>query len=300
VASGTLLSRVGTGIDRSRWLGPALLVPTAVLLGTFLAYPLVLGLWLGFKDARIGDPGVFIGWENYTYLLEDPVFLLAVFNTALYTSVTVVFKLALGLWLALLLNEKFKGYRFWRSVLLLPYIVPTVLSAFAWWWILDPQFSFINWSLKRLGVIQTSFDFLGSASLARASLIVANIWRGIPFFTVGYLAGLAAIPKELYEAAEIDGASRWQQFWTITWWLLVPLTLILTTFSTIFTFTDFQLIWTITRGGPANATHLLVTLAYQRAIPGGAMGEGAAIAGWSLPLLLILAWVALRALRRQP
>lgn len=292
--------RVSRGIDRGGWLGPVLMVPTAILLGGFLAYPLVLGTWLGFKDTTIGSPGSFIGLENYQYLLEDPVFRITAFNTFLYTFVTVVFKLALGLWLAILLNRKFAGYRFWRSVLLLPYIVPTVLSAFAWWWILDPSFSFINWTLLRLGVLDRGINFLGDAWLARWSLIVANIWRGLPFFTVGYLAGLAAIPRELYEAAEIDGASRLQQFWRITWVLLIPLTTILTTFSTIFTFTDFQLIWTITRGGPANATHLFVTLAYQRAIPGGAMGEGAAIAGVTLPLLLILAWAALRALRRQP
>ena len=295
---GSRLGRLWVGVDRSQWLGPTLMLPTALLLGGFLVYPLVLGVWLGFKDAKIGSPGDFIGLENYQYLLTDPVFQLTAFNTALYTTVTVVFKLALGLWLAVILNRRFVGYRFWRSVLLLPYIVPTVLSAFAWWWILDPTFSFINWSLLRLGLIERGFDFLGDRWLARESLIVANVWRGIPFFTVGYLAGLAAIPKELYEAADIDGASKLQQFWGITWVLLLPLTTILTTFSTIFTFTDFQLIWTITRGGPANATHLFVTLAYQRAIPGGAMGEGAAIAGFTLPLLLVLAWAALRALRR--
>ncbi|HEX7125662.1 MAG TPA: sugar ABC transporter permease [Thermodesulfobacteriota bacterium] len=293
------MARVSGGVDRRGWLGPMLMAPTAILLGAFLAYPLVLGVWLGFKDSTIGSPGVFVGLENYQYLLTDPVLRVTAFNTALYTGVTVVFKLALGLWLAILLNQKFAGYRFWRSVLLLPYIVPTVLSAFAWWWILDPSFSFINWSLLRLGILDRGINFLGDAWPARWSLIVANIWRGIPFFTVGYLAGLAAIPKDLYEAAEIDGASRWQQFWSITWVLLIPLTTILTVFSTIFTFTDFQLIWTITRGGPANATHLFVTLAYQRAIPGGAMSEGAAIAGFTLPLLLILAWAALRALRRQ-
>ncbi len=294
-----LLARMSGGVDRSGWLGPILMLPTVVLVGGFLAYPLVLGVILGFKDTTIGSPGSFIGLENYEYLFTDPVFQVTAFNTALYTCVTVVFKLALGLWLAILLNQKFMGCRFWRSLLLLPYIVPTVLSAFAWWWILDPQFSFINWALLKLGVLDRGINFLGDAWPARWSLIVANIWRGIPFFTVGYLAGLAAIPRELYEAAEIDGASKFQQFWQITWVLLIPLTTILTTFSTIFTFTDFQLIWTITRGGPANATHLFVTLAYQRAIPGGAMGEGAAIAGVTLPVLLILAFAAIRALRRQ-
>ncbi len=294
-----LFVRLTGGLDRSRWLGPLLMAPAAALLAGLLAYPLLLGVWLGFQDAKIGWPGRFIGIENYEYLLDDPIFRLTAFNTTLYTVVTVVFKLWLGLALALILNQRFPGYRLWRSVLLLPWVVPTVLSAFAWWWILDPQFSFINWGLVRLGLIERNINFLGDASLARSSLIVANIWRGIPFFTIGFLAGLQAIPRELHEAAAIDGASRWQTFWHVTWALLIPLTTILTVFSTIFTFTDFQLVWTITRGGPANATHLFVTLAYQRAIPGGALSEGAAIAGVTLPLLLVLSWAALRALRRQ-
>src|SRR5438874_13281509 len=291
--------RLSLALDRGAWFGPALVVPAAALLGLLLAYPLVLGVWLGFQDAKIGAPGTFIGLENFTYLLDDPVFRLTTINTALYTIVTVALKLALGLALALLLNRSFAGVRFWRSVLLLPYVVPTVLSAFAWWWIFDPQFSFISWALVRLGVLRHNVNFLGAAWLARGSLMVANIWRGTPFFTIGYLAGLQAIPKELHEAAAIDGAGDWQIFWRITWVLLLPLTTILTIFSAIFTFTDFQLIWTITRGGPANATHLFVTLAYQRAIPGGALGEGAAIAGFTLPLLALLAWGALDALRRQ-
>ena len=289
----------GLSLDHGPLLPTLLLLPSAVLLGGLLAFPLVLGVLLGFKDATIGSEGSFIGLENYRYLLTDPVFRITTLNTALYTLVTVLFKLALGLALALILNQRFAGYRFWRSVLLLPYVVPTVLSAFAWWWILDPQFSFISWALVKVGLLGQNINFLGNAVLARGSLMVANIWRGIPFFTVGYLAGLQAIPKELHEAAAIDGASAWQIFWRITWVLLLPLTTILTIFSAIFTFTDFQLIWTITRGGPANATHLFVTLAYQRAIPGGALGEGAAIAGFTLPFLALLAWGALDALRRQ-
>src|SRR5438270_1740647 len=289
--------RLSLALDRRAWFGPALVVPAAALLGLLLAYPLGLGVWLGFEDAKIGAPGTFIGVENYHYLLDDPVFRLTAINTALYTIVTVVLKLALGLGLALVLNQRFGGVRFWRSVLLLPYVVPTVLSAFAWWWIFDPQFSFISWSLVKLGLLHRNIDFLGDSWLARGSLMVANIWRGTPFFTVGYLAGLQSISPDVYEAAQIDGSRGWQTFWQITWPLLLPLTVILTTFSAIFTFTDFQLVWTITRGGPANATHLFVTLAYQRAIAGGAMGEGAAIAGFTLPALAVLAWSAMRAIR---
>lgn len=287
-------------LERTPVLATLLLLPAAVLVGGLLAFPLTLGVLLGFKDATIGEPGSFIGLENYRYLITDPVLRITALNTALYTLVTLIFKLGLGLALALILNQRFAGYRFWRSVLLLPYVVPTVLSAFAWWWIFDPQFSFISWALVKVGLLDRNLDFLGTPWLARGSLMVANIWRGIPFFTVGYLAGLQAIPNELREAAQIDGARDWQIFWQITWILLLPLTTILTIFSAIFTFTDFQLVWTITRGGPANATHLFVTLAYQRAIAGGAMGEGAAIAGFTLPFLAVLAWAALDALRRQP
>jgi multiple sugar transport system permease protein len=285
--------------DRGPLLPTLLLLPSAVLLGGLLALPLAVGVVLGFQDTTIGNPGAFVGLDNYRYLLTDPVFRITALNTALYTVVTVAFKLALGLALALILNQRFAGYRFWRSILLLPYVVPTVLSAFAWWWILDPQFSFVSWALVKLGLLDQRINFLGNAWLARGSLMVANVWRGIPFFTVGYLAGLQAIPKDLHEAAALDGASEWQIFWRITWILLLPLSTILTIFSAIFTFTDFQLIWTITRGGPANATHLFVTLAYQRAIAGGALGEGAAIAGFTLPFLALLAGGALFALRRQ-
>jgi len=291
--------RLSLALDRGAWFGPALVVPVAALLGLLLAYPLGLGVWLGFQDAKIGAPGTFIGLENYQYLLDDPVFRLTALNTALYTVVTVALKLALGLGLALVLNQRFAGVRFWRSVLLLPYVVPTVLSAFAWWWIFDPQFSFISWALVKLGLIRHNIDFLGDSWLARGSLMVANIWRGTPFFTIGYLAGLQSIPTDVYEAAQIDGARALRVFREITWPLLMPLTVILTTFSAIFTFTDFQLVWTITRGGPANATHLFVTLAYQRAIVGGAMSEGAAIAAVTLPALGLLAYAALRAVRER-
>jgi multiple sugar transport system permease protein len=295
-----LKARLEARLETRPILTPLLLFPTAVLLGGLLAYPLGVGAWLGFHDAHIGDPGAFVGFDNFRYLLTDPVLRLTAFNTLVYTFLTVAVKMSAGLWLAVILNRRFAGYRFWRSVLLLPYIVPTVLSAFAWWWILDPQFSFISWGLRRLGVIQTNIDFLGEPWLARASLMTANVWRGIPFFTIGYLAGLQAIPRELYEAAVVDGARPWRTFRDLTWPLLFPLTLILSTFSAIFTFTDFQLVWTITRGGPANATHLFVTLAYQRGIPGGALGEGAAIAGFTLPFLFVMSWVALGALRREP
>jgi multiple sugar transport system permease protein len=200
--------------------------------------------------------------------------------------VATVGKFVLGLWLALLLNHALPFKAFIRSIVLVPWIVPTVLSAIAFWWIYDPQFSIISYVLVNLGLIDSYIDFLGVPSHARASLIAANIWRGIPFVAICLLAGLQTISPSLYEAAMIDGANAWRRFWHITLPLLMPILAVVLTFSVLFTFTDFQLVYAITRGGPVNSTHLMATLAYQRAIPGGQLGEGAAIAVAMIPFLV--------------
>ena len=214
------------------------------------------------------------------------LFWLSVFNTILYTVGASIFKFALGLWLALLLNERIPFKSFFRAVLLLPFVVPTVLSAIAFWWIYDSQFSVISWALIQLGIIDAPINFLGSGNNARASVIAANVWRGIPFVAITLLAGLQTIPQSLHEAATLDGATQWQRFRHITLPMLSPLIAVVMTFSVLFTFTDFQLIYVLTRGGPLNATHLMATLSFQRAIPGGQLGEGAAIAVAMIPFLL--------------
>jgi multiple sugar transport system permease protein len=272
--------------DSRGLLGLLFMIPAAALLLTFLTYPLGLGVWLGLTDARIGRPGIFIGLENYEYLWTDSVFWLSVFNTLLYTVVASVFKFALGLWLALILNDRIPFKAFFRAIVLLPWVVPTVLSAIAFWWIFDAQFSIISWALVKLGLIDTNINFLGDPTLARGSVIAANIWRGVPFVAISLLAGLQTIPQSLYEAAVLDGASGWQRFRYVTLPMLTPIIAVVMTFSVLFTFTDFQLIWTLTRGGPLNATHLMATLSFQRAIQGGQLGEGAAIASAMIPFLL--------------
>lgn len=267
-------------------LGLLFLLPAAVILLFFLTYPLGLGVWLGFTDTRIGRAGHFIGLENYASLINDSVFRLAVFNTILYTVVASVLKFALGLWLALILNHNLPFKSFFRAVVLLPWVVPTVLSAIAFWWIYDAQFSIISWALQRMGLISTNINFLGDPTNARLSVIAANVWRGIPFVAISLLAGLQTIPPSLHEAATLDGATPWQRFWHITLPMLSPIIAVVMTFSVLFTFTDFQLIYVLTRGGPVNATHLMATLSFQRAIPGGQLGEGAAIAVAMIPFLL--------------
>jgi multiple sugar transport system permease protein len=267
-------------------LGLLFMLPAGVLLLIFLTYPLILGVWLGFTDTKIGREGVWIGLENYKFLLGDSVTQLALFNTLFYTFVASVLKFALGLWLAILLNEKIPFKTFFRTVILLPYIVPTALSAIAFWWIYDAQFSVVSWMLMKMGFIDRYIDFLGDPWNARLSTIAANVWRGVPFVAITLLAGLQTISPSLYEAAAIDGASGWQRFRYITLPLLTPIIAVVMTFSVLFTFTDFQLIYVLTRGGPLNATHLMATLSFQRAIPGGALGEGASIAIAMVPFLL--------------
>jgi len=267
-------------------VGILFMLPAAVLLLVFLTYPLGLGLWLGFTDARIGRPGHWIGLENFRSLFDDSLAVLSLFNTLFYTAVASVIKFGLGLWLALLLNRHLPFKALIRAVVLLPFIVPTALSAIAFWWIYDAQFSVVSWLLVKMGLIDHYIDFLGEPWMARLSTIAANIWRGVPFVAICLLAGLQTIPPSLYEAAALDGATDWQRFRHVTLPLLTPIIAVVMTFSVLFTFTDFQLIYVLTRGGPLNATHLMATLSFQRAIPGGNLGEGAALAMAMVPFLL--------------
>ena len=279
------------------WLGLWFMLPAAAFLILFLAYPLGLGVWLSFTDAKIGRSGIFVGLENYEWLWDDNVFWLSVFNTLLYTVVASVVKFGIGLYLALLLNERMPFKAIIRAIVLIPFIVPTVLSAIAFWWIYDAQFSIVSWTLRHLGLIDGNINFLGDTWNARWSAIFANIWRGIPFVAITLLAGLQTVSPSLYEAATIDGANRWQIFRHVTFPLLTPIIAVVMTFSVLFTFTDFQLIWVLTRGGPVNATHLMATLSYQRAIIGGQLGEGAAISTAMIPFLLaaiLLSWFGLQ------
>ncbi len=277
---------MGRLLDNRNVLGLLFMLPAGALLLVFLTYPLGLGTWLGFTDAKIGRPGAWIGAENFEFLFGDSVARLSLFNTFFYTFVASILKFALGLWLALLLNHRIPFKAFIRAIVLLPFIVPTALSAIAFWWIYDSQFSVVSWALTRLGLIHQYIDFLGEPWLARLSTIAANVWRGVPFVAITLLAGLQTIAPSLYEAAALDGATEWQKFRHITLPMLTPIIAVVMTFSVLFTFTDFQLIYVLTRGGPLNATHLMATLSFQRAIPGGALGEGAALATAMVPFLL--------------
>jgi len=285
-------------LEDERWLALVLLLPTVLLLAVFIAYPFVIGVELSVTDTKVGVPGSFVGLHNFAVLANDSIFRTAVWNTFVYTGVTTVFKLALGLWLALLLNRHFKGKALTRAFVLLPFIIPTVLSTFAWKWMFDPTFSVINWTLFQLGLIHGRINWLGDPGLAMVSIIIVNVWRGVPFYAISLLAGLQTISPELHEAAAIDGARPWQRFWHVTWPLLLPVTMVVVLFSIIQTFADFQLVYVLTGGGPANSTQLFATYAYQIGVGTGLLSQGAAISLAMFPVLLVVVIIQLLYIRR--
>jgi multiple sugar transport system permease protein len=286
--------------EREAPLAYLFMIPGLVILLLFMAYPFFLGIYLSLTDKMVGFADfVFIGFENYQYLInDDPIFQRTVANTFIYSFITVPFKLLLGLGLALVLNQTFRFSRFIRAGLLLPFIVPTAISSLAWLMLFDPVLSPISWVLKDWGFIQSNINFLGDRWNAIGAVCVANIWRGLPFFAISILAGLQAVPTELHEAAALDGASAFQRFFSVIWPTIRAVVLIATLFSIIFTFSDFQLIYVLTKGGPNNATHVFGTYAYMT-MGFSALGQAAAVALSMFPFLALFAAVLLYYIRKD-
>lgn len=286
-------------LENERALGLLLMLPGVLLLVVFMAYPFFLGLWLSVTDSTIGHAGRFIGIRNFVDLLGDTIFIQTARNTFIYALVTVPFKLVLGLGLALVLNSAIPFRNAVRAGVLMPFIVPTALSSLGWLMIFDPIFSPVSWQLRHWGLIARNINFLGTPVMAIVSVMIANVWRGTPFFGVTILAGLQAVPAELHDAAAIDGAGSWHRFLHVTLPIITGVMLISTLFSIIMTFADFQLIYILTKGGPANETHIFGTYAYQIGLSATEIGQGAAIALYMFPVLAILAVLLLRYLRRD-
>ncbi len=269
------------------------------MLVVFVAYPFGRGIWLSFSDTLIGREGAFVGLSNFVKLWQDSIFQRTTQNTFIYTAIATLLKLALGMAVALMLNMLVGFKRLLRASMLLPWIIPTVLSTLAWKWMFDPTFSIVNWILYHLGFINVRVDWLGGPVAAMGSVILVNAWRGMPFFAITLLAGLQTINPDIHEAAAIDGASAWQRFWRVTWPLLMPVTMVVMLFSVIQTFADFQLVYILTGGGPANSTHLFATFAYEIGLASGDIGKGAAISLFIFPFLAAVAYCQLRITRRQ-
>lgn len=261
-----------------------------------LGYPFATSIWLSLTDIWIGNinSARFVGLENYTRLLNDTIFLQAVRNSFVFTTGAVALKILIGVPLAVLLMRLRKGTAVFRSLTLLPWVAPVALSVLAWQWIFDPSLGVLNTILRALGITDFGYSWLGSPNLAMASVVIVNAWRGFPFYAVNVMAGLSAIPSEVYEAAAIDGATSWQIFWRITLPLLKPVLTVVILYSVISTFSDFAVVHILTRGGPMNLTHVFSTLAFQRGILGGRVGEAAAISLSVVPFLAVVAIVFLR------
>jgi multiple sugar transport system permease protein len=286
-------------VDREGVFSWLMLVPGVLFLLAFVAYPFFYGIALSLAERRVAQPGVFVGLANFVAMTQDAVFWQVTRNTFVYTFVATLLKMVGGLAMALVINQQFRGRNLARAFLLLPFIVPTVLSTVAWMWILDPTFSVINWVLVNTGLVTERFSWLGNATLAMWSLIAVNTWRGLPFYGITLLAGLQTIPPDLYEAAAIDGASVVQRFRYVTLPVIKPILVIVTMFSIIFTFSDFQLPYVLTHGGPANATHLFATYAFDIGMSAGVLGMGAAVALAMLPALALLIVALTLYLRRE-
>jgi multiple sugar transport system permease protein len=285
-------------LDHEQVLGYLLVAPVVLLLLTLVAWPFGISVSMALTDRTIGNPGHFIGLTNIQRLLNDSIYLQTLHNTLIYTAGATVLKLFAGFGLALLINERFPFRQAVRSAVLLPWIVPAALGTLAWLWIFAPSFSVLNWILIHIGLIQTGVPWLVDGNLALFSVILVNAWRGIPFFGITLLAGLQAIPQELYEATSIDGAGKLARFWYVTVPLMMPILLITLVLSIIWTFSDFQTVYALTGGGPLNSTHLLATLSYQVGIASGRLGEGAAISLTMLPVLFILVGAQIYYLRK--
>jgi multiple sugar transport system permease protein len=279
--------------------GYGLISPAVFLMLVLLAYPFVLAVYISMTNRVLGEPGSFIWFENFLKLLQDSLFRQTVYNSFIYTVATLFLKLFFGVILALLLNQEMPARNLIRGALLLPWVVPTSLSVLTWLWMFDSLFSVVNYILLGLGLISKKIPWLGDPFWAMVSVVIVNTWRGLPFFAVSFLAGLMTIPKELYEAAETDGAKKFRQFWHITLPLLQPVIAVVVLFTTIWTFADFQIVYILTHGGPINATQIFATMAYDVALVAGRIGEGSAISLFLFPALLIVIIFMLKFLRRE-
>jgi multiple sugar transport system permease protein len=287
-------------INRDARFGYALLLPTIVLILALVGYPFVDALWLSFHKKLLGSKVVpWIGLGNYSSILHDHAFWGSIQNTVVFTVGSVAVKLVIGTTVAVILNEALPLRGLWRSIVLLPYAMPTLVSVLVWKWMYNDVGGVFNYLLHQTHIRSAPTYWLEDPSKAMQAVIAVNVWRGFPFFVITILAGLQAVPQELYDAAKVDGAGIWARFWKVTLPGILPVMAVVTLFSTILTFNDFSIIWVLTRGGPGNATDVLATLTYKVAIPGLELGKGVAVSVLMLPILVVLILLLNRFISRR-
>lgn len=278
-----------------------MLLPAILYIAALVGLPLVLALLYSVGDVKVGSVGYrFVGLENFRSVLENPAFKQALLNSFVFTIASQILSLIGGNILALALKDAFPGRRFVRYLVLLPWVAPVSIGSMGWKWILDSLYSVINWVLVRLHLVKP-LDvpmWLGEPSLAMISVILVHVWHTLPFTTVILLAGWTSIPKDIPEAAQVDGAGYFRRLFGIEIPMMLPIINVAVLFGIIFTFTDMTVIYILTRGGPYDTTQVLPSLAFFTGILGGDLAEGAAISMFLLPLLAIVAWLMLRSARR--
>lgn len=294
---GATISRL---LHKDASLGYILLAPGMVFLMVMMAYPFVYAVYLSFTDKAIGTQANFVGFSNFTRLMGTTLFAKTVMNSIVYTIFALIFKFFGGLALAVLLNREFFAQRVVKAMLLLPWIMPTVFTTMIWSWILHPSFSIVNELLvAKWGLLSQPIPFLRAEGWAMASLILVNVWRGVPFFGITFLAAIQSVSTEIIEAAKIDGASPWVAFWRITFPMILPVVIIVVLISVIGTLGDFDLPYLLTRGGPNDSTTLFALTAFNLTLSSGRIGLGAAVTMFMFPILALLVVFSLISVRRQ-
>jgi multiple sugar transport system permease protein len=286
--------------DREDLLAWVFLLPSVVYIIGLVALPFFLAIAFALSDVTAGDPSYdWAGTRAFRRAFDDPVFWRSLGNTFIFTSVSMLLIVVLGKVLANILVADFRGKWVVRFLVLLPWTTPVALSSVSWLWLLDSIFSPIDWVLRNVGLIDANMYWLGRPELAMASVIAVHVWRLTPLAAVIVMAGLVSIPKDVDEAARVDGAGFWRRMFEVTVPLTLPVVAVAALFGAVLTFTDMAVVYVLTRGGPTNSTQVLASWAFIRGIEGGDVAQGAAIALFLFPLLLAAAIAILRAVRRM-
>jgi multiple sugar transport system permease protein len=282
-----------------RYAGYLLVLPAVVYVLALIGFPLVLGVWYSLTDTTVVRDGRFIGLRNFVDAVRDPTFILALRNTLIIGVIATAAKITLSVALAFLMLGAFRGRSVLRTLFVLPWTIPIALSTIAWKWMFHSQFSVVNWLLLKFGLIDQSIQWLGTPVPAMIAVIMVSVWRAVPFGTIVVMAGLTAIPADVIDAAKVDGASWWKRFERVIVPLIMPILFIAVLFDLIFTLTELTVVFLLTAGGPIDQTQVLANYALQVGVSGSQLGQGAAIALFLLPVLLVLTIVALRYIARR-
>lgn len=296
----TISRRGGNLLDSERFLAIGGMTPAVVYIVALVGFPFTLAVLMAFSDVTVGDPSLdLVGLETFRQVFSDPVFWTSLQNTVIFTVVSNALVVVLATALALILTKDFKGKWLVRMLVLLPWTTPVSLASITWLWTLDSIFSPIDWVLRQVGLIESNVIWLGQPELALGSVIAVHTWRIVPLAAVIVMAGMLAIPTEIRDASDIDGARFWRRTFEIEIPLMAPIIGVAVLFGVILTITDMTVVYVLTRGGPTNATQVLASWAFFKGIEGGDIAQGAGTALFLLPVLIAVAAFILRFARRR-